>query len=240
MISCITQVRRVCARLHGRRVIYFWLVGAVVVLAVLYSVGPQAGVKLLADTNGLDARLNEMEAKHSREINELSRQIAALSSGTFNSYYSGRILTDEQVQSRMEQREHFRRMREDEGYALEQEQKRLASLERDFAMESVDHSWASKMHAHVDETLQAAVLASGAKVKGGKVDCRSSQCRIVVNLDPGSSYEDLLLHLMADNAEVLPHAKVVVLMGEGGARTVNIYSSRGSSTASSRIRGDEI
>lgn len=140
--------------------------------------------------------------------------------------YGGRqqALSPEQLQARQKSLEHQKHMQENPAYALQIEKDRLADLQARFAKEPMNHRWATEAGTFVNEALTSAVANSGIPVEGTKVDCRSSSCLISFEMNNSQSYEDLLLYLSTDMAEILPRSQLVILPPVNGVRMVNILA----------------
>lgn len=169
----------------------------------------------------LEARLNVLEKQQSEQFDLISRQLAALAAQRGHS-----MLTPEQIQARERQREHARRMQEDPEYARQMERQRLAGLQNEFANEPMDHRWSTEARAFVAEAMASALASADTKVKKSEIDCRSSTCQMVLDIDTRYSHEDVLMYLMTDLAELLPGARLVVMPPDNGVRTINIFARR--------------
>lgn len=195
--------------------------------AVFFLMGAVAGYGIKADGgHGDDA----VRASGATEAS--SSQSARATSLPAGPPSPSRARRDRQVdpvgaQARAERAAQTRRMREDDAYALQVEKERLAALEAEFTREPVDHGWSAMASQHLNDSIVAAANDSMAKVKQTDVRCRSQTCSIRIDMEASSSYEDLLMYLTTNMAELLPHAKLVVLPPAQGLRQVNIYADKG-------------
>ncbi|MCF7221312.1 hypothetical protein [Marilutibacter chinensis] len=136
-------------------------------------------------------------------------------------------LADPMAQARADRAARMKRMREDDAYALQVEKERLAALEAEFSREPVDHAWSTMASQHLNDSVAAAANDSLAKIKQTDIRCRSQTCSIRIDMEASSSHEDLLMYLTTNMAELLPHARLVVLPPAQGLRQVNIYADKG-------------
>lgn len=172
-----------------------------------------------------DRRLDAMEARQAEQMDRISRQLAAL---------GGRPPpTPGQLRAREKQREHLRRVREDPAYARQVQAQRLADLQRQFDSEPMDHRWSVEARSMTTEAMAAAAARAGAKIENSRVDCRSATCRIDMDVPAGHSYEDVLTYLMTDLAELLPHARLVVMPPSNGIQRVHVFADKSRAAAAS-------
>lgn len=167
----------------------------------------------------VDARLDRLERMQAEQFAQLSRQLENLSAGGVR----GKP-TPEQRQREQERSEHSRRMREDPSYERQVLEQRLAGLNQEFVKETVDHRWAMETDAFASDALASAARRVGITLAKSEVDCRSTTCRIRIDVDQRHNYEDIATYLMTDLAESLPNASYVVMPLENGKRAVNIYA----------------
>lgn len=167
----------------------------------------------------VDARLDRLERMQAEQFAQLSRQLENLSAGGIR-----RNLTPEQRQREQERNEHSRRIRDDPTYERQVMEQRLASLNQEFVKERVDHRWAMETGAFASDALASAARRVGATLAKSEIDCRSTTCRIRIDVDQKHNYEDIATYLMTDLAESLPNARYVVMPLENGKRAVNIYA----------------
>lgn len=160
-----------------------------------------------------------IEKRQSEQFSQISRQLAVLSQRG-----SKRPPSPEQLLERERRREHERRMKQDPAYVRKVQEQRLAGLQQQFSSEPVDHRWSTETRSFASETLLAAASRAGAKLKRTELDCRSSTCRITLDVPAEYVYEDVITYLMTDLAEVLPNAQLVVMPLDKGVRTVNIFA----------------
>lgn len=108
----------------------------------------------------------------------------------------------------------------------ERRRNRLAKLAAVFERERVDNHWAAQTEAHVRDALTYAAATSGVEPIGSSVKCRSSSCRIEVDMPPSADPEDLLLQLSVDMSETLPRSRTVVLPDGKGNKRLSIFAAR--------------
>lgn len=166
-----------------------------------------------------EARLDALERRQSEQFNQISRQLAALSMRG-----SQRKPSPEQIQARERQQAHLRRLQEDPAYARQVQENRLADLLQQFDNEPKDHRWSTEARTLTGEALASAAVQAGMKLRSSEVDCRSTSCRISLEVGAEYVYEDLLTYLMTDLAELLPGAQLVVMPPANGVRKVNIFA----------------
>lgn len=183
------------------------------------SIGTSTGrhVYATSETKALNARLSKLEG----QLAQLSNQLAALSTSSAHP-----AATPEQIRRKIEKREHSRRMQEDPAYERQVLEQRLASLNQQFVSEPIDHRWTTETRAFTADALAAAAQRAGANVASSEIDCRSTTCRIKIDVDRQHSYDDVVTYLMTDLAETLPNARYVVMPPKSGIRSVNIFARR--------------
>lgn len=172
-----------------------------------------------AGAGTVDARLDRLERMQAKQFAQLSRQLETLSASGVRGNP-----TPEQRQREQERNEHSRRIRDDPAYERQVIEQRLASLNQEFVKETVDHRWAMETDAFASDALASAARRVGATLAKSEIDCRSTTCRIRIDVDQRHNYEDIATYLMTDLAESLPNARYVVMPLENGKRTVNIYA----------------
>lgn len=122
--------------------------------------------------------------------------------------------------------EHQRRLLEEPGYANQVQQKRLNVLNAEFEREAINPAWAAKATTGMEEAIVYALDNSNVKTGTGDVDCRSTQCRVRINLS-SEAYDDFLTYLSVGAAKLLPKARIVTLTRDDGTLDVSLYSSKG-------------
>ncbi len=103
---------------------------------------------------------------------------------------------------------------------------RLANLQADFERERVDNSWAVQTESDVRDILTYATASSGLDLGNSTIRCRSSSCKIQVDLPPGVDPEDMLLQLSVGMTELLPRSKIVALPDGKGGKRLSIFATR--------------
>jgi hypothetical protein len=95
-------------------------------------------------------------------------------------------------------------------------------FEQKFASEPVNPRWAGKTRNAVQDAIVNIAATEGTVPKMAEVDCRSSTCRIHLNLRDREEVGMLTESLFVDIASILPSAKTVLLPTADGNR-VDVY-----------------
>lgn len=170
---------------------------------------------------GSDPEALEQITRLTARVDALERRAHAQQAGFRGGQQS---LSPQQLEAKRKSLEHRARMQADPAYALQSEKERLAGLQDRFAKEPMDHRWATEAGSFVKDAMSTAVANSGTHVEGAQIDCRSSSCLISFAMSDTQSYEDLLLYLSTDMAELLPRSQLVILPPVDGVRLVNILA----------------
>lgn len=185
---------------------------AIAVFWFLSSSSAPMGKVTANDIATLKARLDLVEQENRNLMAALARKGSGLAGNS-----TGRELMKKQRQ------EHERRMLKDPAYAARHERQRLDQLEREFNNEPITMPWASKAHMRVEGALVSAAANAGMSEVQGDVDCRSSQCRVRINIaDEG--YNDLITHLSIGMGDLLPKSRIVTIPRGDGTYDVSIFA----------------
>lgn len=100
---------------------------------------------------------------------------------------------------------------------------RIELIDTSFLAEKTDGDWANDMKNVISEAFAGGRLA-GAQLLDA--ECRTSICRVHVNLDDGESFENLFRELLPQVSEELSGGIVEDGRGENGSRGAVIYFAR--------------
>lgn len=107
--------------------------------------------------------------------------------------------------------------------SLRQQRERL---EREFASESTNATWAGTTNQNVQDLLRQAAL-QGHDVRNAQVDCRSSTCRIKFDVGTSDNLDMLTESLLTDMAPDLPIVKSLQqATPDGTGIELTLYASR--------------
>lgn len=115
--------------------------------------------------------------------------------------------------------ENIQRMRE----------KSKARFEKEFASEPLDPAWAGTMTHDVQDAIVDIAADGGPTPLTTQVDCRSSTCRIQLDLSDTGEVDGFLDPLLVKISQTLPNARTVEVPSSDGRRVeLHIFATKGS------------
>lgn len=172
--------------------------------------------------SALERKLKQLEEIQEHNHRELLAHLAKADEPA-----TPRTPNPEQIAEREARKRHLERLRTDPEYALKAEMERLEALQTALMSEPVNPAWASETSQHVDDVIANSVEQAGGNLQASSVDCRTTQCKIYLEIPSGTDYEDILMYMTTDLAEVLPRTRLVALPARDGVRQIHIYAQSG-------------
>lgn len=175
--------------------------------------------------DALEARIAAMELAQKQSQAQILAQLARISADRGNSPAAP---SAEQLAAREKNRIDRQRMRDDPAFLLQHQTERLNEMQASLQSEPVNPAWSEQTSHDINEAIASSMAQAGNDVDTSSVDCRSTQCRISLEIPAGSTYEEMLMYMNTELADALPRSRVVVMPFEDGTQLVHIFAHAGS------------